>query len=134
MPRRPAAVEPRHLKRDSGLGTELQCLVEGAPGQRHAGDAGGEAEIILDPGALAGLPSGGGSLDDEGTESFGRSIHGGRKPGRTGPDHDEIVERHLGVPADAGFLGDRRGGRSHEHLAVREDEDGGVLRRETGEG
>jgi hypothetical protein len=54
-PRRPAAVEPRHLKRDRDLGTELQCLVEGAPGQRHAGDAGGEAQIVLDPRRRSGL-------------------------------------------------------------------------------
>jgi hypothetical protein len=45
----------RHGDRD--LDAEFQCLVEGAAGERHAGDAGRETEIVLDPRRSAGLPA-----------------------------------------------------------------------------
>ena len=43
-----AAIEPRHLERNGDLGAEFLRLIIGARHQRQAGNAGGEAQVILD--------------------------------------------------------------------------------------
>jgi hypothetical protein len=56
--------EPRDLQRDDvaggeHLGAELRGLPAGPVGELGAGHAVGEAEVVLDPRALPGLPAGG---------------------------------------------------------------------------
>jgi hypothetical protein len=91
MPRRPAAVEPRHLERDCDLRTELQCLVEGAPGQCHAGDAGGEAQIILDPRRRSGLAADGALVQHQHRQALGRGVDRGGEAGGAGADHRHVI-------------------------------------------
>ncbi len=87
-----AAVEPRDLQRDGDLGAEFQRLAEGASGQRLAGDAGREAQIVLDPGRRAGLAADRALVEHEHREALGGGVDRGREPGRAGPDHGDVVQ------------------------------------------
>ena len=74
------------------LGAELGGLAAGAVGQLGAGDAVGEAEVVLDPAALPGLPARGLPLDEHGAQPLGRAVDGGAQPGRAAADDHEVVE------------------------------------------
>ncbi len=45
----PGAIQSLHHAGDRDVGAELLGLAEGPPGQGVAGDAGGEAQVVLDP-------------------------------------------------------------------------------------
>ena len=119
---------PVHLDRTDvagadHLGAELHRLPAGALRELGPGDAVGEAQVVLDAGALTGLPAGGGALDQHGAQPLGRGVHGGAEAGRTAADHDHVVELLGRVDAepDAGRELGVAGGA--QHLALRGDHD-----------
>ena len=63
-----AAFELHRLVRNRDLDAELLCLAEGAAHQRHSGNAGREAEIVLDPRRCAGLPAERAAVDASSTD------------------------------------------------------------------
>ena len=64
------------------LGAELARLPAGPVGELAAGDAVGEAEVVLDPAALPGLPAGRLALDEHRPQPLGGAVDGGAEPGR----------------------------------------------------
>ena len=83
------------------------------------GDAVGEAQVVLDPGALAGLAAGRGPLDQDGPQPLGRAVHGRAEAGRAAADDDEVVEL-LGRGGGQADVGGQLGvGRLDQHLARR---------------
>ena len=97
-------------------GAELLRLHDGALGEVAAGDAGREAEVVLDPRAGPGLAADRDHLDAQRPQSLRRSVHRGREPGRTAADHDQ-VEAALGNAAERQpeVLGQVAGGRPAQH-------------------
>ena len=91
-PTGPSRGEARRLVGDRHLGSEFLRLIVGARHQRHAGDAGREAEIVFDPRRRAGLAAERAAIEHEDRQSFRRRIDGRGKPGRSGTDNDDIVE------------------------------------------
>ena len=69
---------------------ELPRLGDGSTGQLGAGDAGWEAEVVLDPAGRPGLPTKCSALDDERVEPLRGAVHGGGEPGRPGADDQQI--------------------------------------------
>src|SRR5207237_7993700 len=59
------ALEAHDLVRDRELGAELLRLVVGARRQREAGDAGREAEVVLDPRRRARLAAEGAAVEHD---------------------------------------------------------------------
>src|SRR5262249_22207145 len=89
------------------------------------GDAGGETEVVLDPGAGARLPAGRLGLEDENVEAFGCGVDGGGQP-RRARAHDDRVP-HVGridQPVQAEVPRDLLVGRVAEDGAPRDDDDG----------
>ena len=74
-------------------------LDRGAVGQLAAGDAGREAEVVLDPRRGARLAAGRHAVEHDRVEPLGGAVHGGRQARRPGADHDEVAERALLVAA-----------------------------------
>src|SRR5882724_1643217 len=79
---------------------ELVGLEDGALRQLAAGQAGGEAQVVLDPHAAAGLAAGPGALQDDGVEPLGGAVDRRRQPRRPRPDHDQVVDRVVERLAD----------------------------------
>ena len=121
-PRGPLDVEADHLPGGEHLRAELQRLHPGARGQLGAGHPVRETEIVLDPGALAGLAAGRGPLDQHGLQAFGGAVHGRTEPGRAAADHHQVVEvlGRGGAQADPG--GQVRVARRDHGLPVRCDD------------
>ena len=61
---------------------ELLRLHEGPLGEVAAGDAGREAEVVLDPRAGAGLPAGRDHVDAQRSQPLGGAVDGGGQSGR----------------------------------------------------
>ena len=85
-----------HLVRDRHLDPELLCLIVGACHQGEAGDAGGKAQIVLDPGGSTGLAAERAAVEHQDGEPFRSGIDRGRKAGRPGA-HDHHVIEPLGI-------------------------------------
>ena len=73
-----------------GPGAELPRLRDRAAGQLGAGDAGGKAEIVLDPPRRARLPAERGALDEERVESLGGAVHRRAQAGRPTADDQQV--------------------------------------------
>ena len=88
-----AAFELHRLVGDRDLDPELLRLAEGAAHQRHAGNAGREAEIILDPRRGAGLPAERAAVDRKHGKPF-RTRHRPTvaRPAGPGADDDDVVK------------------------------------------
>ena len=84
-------------------GVEAPGLERRLAGQLRAGDAGGKAEVVLDPGAGARLSARRPRLGHKGPQPLRRAVDGGRQAGRTGAQHHE-VER---LPVDLGAQAER---------------------------
>ena len=91
-PGRPADLEARHLRSEQHLRPETAGLGGRPPGQVATGDACRETEVVLDPGALAGLAPDRLLLDDHGAQALRGAVDGRPEPGRPAPDDDEVVE------------------------------------------
>ncbi len=83
------------------MGPELGRLDDGALRQLTAGHPGGEAEIVLDPHAAAGLPTGPGLLQHHRAEPLRGGIDRAGQPGWPGPHHDQIMDGLLQRLTDA---------------------------------
>jgi hypothetical protein len=88
------------------LGAEALGLGGRPPRQVGAADALGEAEVVLDAGAGAGLAAGRLLLDDHRAQAFGGAVDGGAEPGWTGADDDEVVKRLRRGRVQADLLGE----------------------------
>ena len=71
-------------------GAEAERLVAGALRQPHPGDAAGEAEVVADHRAGAGLAADRLGLQDDDREPFGGSVDRRRQPGRPAADDREV--------------------------------------------
>ena len=91
-PGRPVDLEPDDVAGGEQLGAELDRLPPGPVGELGAGDAVGEAEVVLDPRALPGLPAGGHPLDQHRAQPLGRAVDRRAEPGRAAADDDQVVE------------------------------------------
>ena len=102
---------------------ELLRLHERPLREVGAGDAGREAEVVLDPRAGAGLPAGRDPVDAQRSQSLGCAVHCGGEPGRSAADDDE-VEAAIGQVPDgqAEVLGEHAWGRPAQHRS-RHDHD-----------
>ena len=81
---------------DHHLGAELLRLHEGAPGQRLAGNAGRESQVVLDARAGAGLAAERARVEHDDRKAFGSRIDGGGETGGPGAD-DRDIEDAVGV-------------------------------------
>ena len=106
------------------LGAEAVGLEEGALGELVAGEALGEAEIVLDARAGAGLAADGVGLDDKGAQAFGGAVDARGEPGGTGADDDDVVESSLAWVRRPMRVGEFRGGGLDHGGAVAEEDDG----------
>ncbi len=122
------AVERRRALGNLHVSAELLRLRERATGERLAGDAGREAEIVLDLRARAGLATGRVLLDDEHIEAFRCRVDGGRKARRTRADDDEVVDmRCIQRLVEAEAFGDGLVARVAQHEFAPANEDGHVV-------
>jgi hypothetical protein len=103
---------------DEDLGAEAARLLQGAAGQLVAGDAGGKAEVVLDPGGGAGLAAGSLALDDDRPQSLGGAVDGGREAGWPGTDDHRVVFGGGGLGVHAEQVRDPAQARPHRGLAV----------------
>ena len=112
-----------HLLRREDLGAEPARLGQRAPRQVAAGQAGREAEVVLDPARRAGLAAGRLALDQQRLEPLARPVDRRRQPGRPGSHDDEVVERQRRVRREADRLGQLAGRRVAQHPAVGKQDD-----------
>lgn len=104
------AVQQRGVHRAAGLDAEDAAgehhlrpkaghLGDGALGQIRTGQALGKSEIVLNGGALTGLPAGGLPFDDHGAQALGCRIDGGGQTGRAATHDAHVVETLCGIGA-----------------------------------
>ena len=122
------AVEAGGLARDREPRAELLRLHLRPAGEGLAGDAGREAEIVLDLGAGARLTAGRDALDDDRARPFGGGVDGGGEPGRAGTDDGDVVDA-LGSSClgQAEVIGERRVRRIAQHAVVGETTTGSCV-------
>ncbi len=87
-----AALQGGHLVRDGQVGAELLGLVVGAGHQGHARDAGGEAQIVLDPRRGPGLSAERPGVQHQHRQAFRGGVDGGGQAGGTSADHGHVVD------------------------------------------
>ena len=86
-------VRPDDRRGDGQAGAELVGLHDGALGQLAAGDAGGEAEVVLDAHAAAGLAARAPCCSSTTVlQPLGGAVDRRGQPRRPGPDHDQVVD------------------------------------------
>src|SRR5439155_16635611 len=73
-----------------GSGAELARLTDGAAGELGAADAGGEAEVVLDPARRSRLAAERRALDDQRVEPLGGAVDGGGEAGRAAADDEQV--------------------------------------------
>ena len=91
-----------------------------------AGDAGGEAEVVLDARGGAGLAARRLALDDDGPQALRGPVDGGRQAGRAGADDDGVVLGGGGLGAQPQKLRDAAQLGLDHRLAAVEADDGAV--------
>ena len=111
---------------DEDLGAEPAGLLERSARQLVAGDARGEAEVVLDPGGRARLAAGRLALDHDRPEPLGRAVHGGCQAGGARADDHRVVLRGRRLGRDVEQLGHLPKLRPHDGLAVH-DANGGEI-------
>ena len=101
---------------DQDLRAEFLRLRVGAAGQLLTRNPRGEAEIVFDPRAGAGLAARRVRLEHENVEPFGRAVDRGREPGRAGADDHQVAHvRLIDRVVEAEALGNLGVGRVPEH-------------------
>ena len=111
--------------RDHDLGAEfLRPARTRAPGQLLPGDAGGKAEIVLDPRARAGLSARRVRLQHQHIETLRRAVDGRGQARRSGADDDDIAHvRLIDRVVEAEAVGDLLIGRVPKHDVAAADQD-----------
>ena len=87
--------------RDEDLGAEPPRLLQRAARELVAGDAGREAEVVLDPRRRAGLPARRLALDHDRAQTLRRAVHRRREPGGAAADDHGVVFRRGRAPSRA---------------------------------
>jgi hypothetical protein len=100
------------------LGAEPLGLAAGRRGQLGARNAGGEAEVVLDPRAAARLPASRGLLDQHGLQALGCAVHRGSEAGRSAADDREFVHLQRRARGQAEHRGEFGVRRLDERLAL----------------
>ena len=113
--------ERRDLDRRQDLDAEPLGLGHAAAREVGAGEAGREAEVVLDPARRAGLPAGRLALQEHGLEPLARPVHRRRQPRRPAADDGEVVELALGLLPQPDPGGEVAGGRGLQPVAALED-------------
>ena len=98
---RPAHLEAHDVLRQDHLGAEPPSLRDGAVGEVCAGQALGEAQVVLDRRALPGLAAWRLAFDDDCLQALGGAVDGGGEPGRSATHDAQVVEGLLGPGAQA---------------------------------
>ena len=111
-------VDPLELAGHEDLGAEPAGLLERAAGELVAGDAVGEAEVVLDPRRRAGLAARRLALDDERAQALRRAVDRGGEARGPGADDDRVVAGVLGLRAEVEQVGDAAVARPDHGLAV----------------
>src|SRR5215211_7325718 len=78
----------------------------------------GEADVVLDPRAGAGLPARRPRLSHERAQALGPAVHGGREPGRPAAEHDQVEPLAVDLRAQAELAGDLGGRGVAQHGSV----------------
>ena len=99
------------LLRGQDLGPEAAGLGHGPTRQVGAGQAGREAQVVVDPRRRAGLASRGLALHHQGLEPLGGAVDGGGQARRPATDDDQVVVGQRGVRPQADPRGDLGVGR-----------------------
>ncbi len=115
--------QPHGVLHRQQLGAEAAGLVGRAAGEVRAGQAGGEAEVVLDEARLAGLAARRLALDHDGPQSLGCAVDGGAEAGGAAADDDEVVVVLRRLARDAEALGELEDRRALEDRAVLEQRD-----------
>ncbi len=84
----------------------------------------GEAEVVFDARAGAGLAADGFGFDDEGAQAFGGAVDSGGETGGAGADDDDVVGLFAGLGAEADARGELGGAGLDHGGAVAEEDDG----------
>ena len=119
-------VDPGDRAGDEDLGPQSPRLVQRLAREVVAGDAGREAEVVLDAGRRARLAAGRLALDGDDPKSLRGAVDGRGEPGRAGPDDDDVVLGVLRLGREVEELGDPPGLRPDHGLAV-DDTQRGVV-------
>ena len=114
--------QPADLLGRQQLRAEAARLGHGAPRQVGPAEADREAKVVLDPRALARLPTRRLPLEQQRLEALRGAVDGGGQASRPAADDDEVVEGLLGAGAEADPLGDLDVGRLRQGRAVGEDD------------
>ena len=85
-------MEAADLERNCELSAELHRLVNSAPREGLARDAGRKAEIVFNPGRSSRLAADSTLIEYNYRKPLGGGIHGGRKSRRTGADNRNIID------------------------------------------
>ena len=101
-----ARVESLDRARDEDLGAEPARLLERASRELVPGDAGGEAEVVLDLRGGARLAAGRLPLDDDRAQALRGAVDRGRQSRRAAADDHRVVLAALGLGREADQLGD----------------------------
>lgn len=87
-----AAFELRHFDGTRDVRAELLRLRKGVGGQRLAGHACRESQVILDAGTGASLAAGRQSIQHDDAQAFRCGIDGGGQAGRACPDDCDVID------------------------------------------
>ena len=92
------------------------CLGHEAVGQLRTRDPVGKSRVVIDAVADPGLAAEGTGIDDDGIDAFPSGIDGGRQPGRSAPNDDEVIRGPIGLdqPGRSDRPGLRRSGSPRE--------------------
>ncbi len=115
------------------LGAEPPRLVGRAAREVRAAEAGGKAEVVLDPARLAGLTAGRLALDHDRLQALRGAVDGRGETGGAAADDDEVVVVLRRRAGDAEALGELEHGWALEHGAVLEQHDGQALGADAGD-
>ncbi len=103
------APQPHGLAGGEDLRPEAARLRGRPPAEVRTAESRGEAQVVLDAGALARLPAGSLALHQQGAEALRGAVHPGRQPRRAGAHDHQVVELQLRGGAQADVTGDVRG-------------------------
>src|SRR5947209_8709862 len=108
--------------RGHNLDSKTPRLSDSAHGQVCTGEAGGETEIVFDARTQSSLTARRFAFDDDGSESFGGSVHRSGESGGPTADDRDVVEVEAGAGTQSDPARDLLRVRLIEPIAVREED------------
>src|SRR5512133_4159517 len=119
--RRTSNLQADHGSCSQQFGAESLRLASCSVGELVTRHTVREAEVILDPGALAGLTARRRALYDDGLQAFRRGIDGSAQTSRTATDDHYVVELTLRSRGQADRIGYLEQAGLHQRLALPSD-------------